>query len=104
MFSRLGSSLTPSSNFGSYGRTYGSMSVGSSRSKNGSAKRIQHHAKSHGYKVNYLNTELLWTECQFNTCPSSFMTCYSQANGNYDSFKSCVCQANPYIGGCTSTN
>ena len=109
----------PMTNFGSYGRTYNSMSVGSSRSKLGSAKRIQHHAKSHGYGTTNINpcqgftaqtlsVRCSWYNAGLNMCNNSLIkncsTCYSQANGNYDSFTSCICQANPTLSGCPSTN
>ena len=41
-------SLTPASGHGHYGRTFSSISVGTSRNKNGSAKRVQAHMNAYG--------------------------------------------------------
>lgn len=75
--------LTPSSNFGSYGRTSAAMSVGSSRSKIGSSKRIHAHNKAPGILAPNCNVCIAacgsLTGSDFINCYNSTPNCQSPA-------------------------
>ena len=97
---RVGSgSLRPASGHGSQGRTAAAMSVGTSRSKNGSAKRIQAHTNAYG-----ATAPPTW-DITTASCTCTDLAIY---NNNLDpvndtaAFNNFVtwCCNSPYYGGC----
>jgi hypothetical protein len=96
---RVGSgSLRPAAGHGSQGRTAAAMSVGHSRSKNGSAKRIQSHINANGATAPP-TWDITTASC---TCANQAIAQGYDPVNNTISFNNIVtyCCNSPYYGGC----